>query len=876
MCRTQLQQHLYWLLPFLDTKTIIERDGRLQFEVYRKPTHTDQYLAFDSHHPLEHKLAVIKTLFHRADNIITSDTAKTDEHRHLRGALGKCGYQRWTFNKAFKPSDQSKKTPKCTPLTNRNKANITIPYVQEVSEKLRRIFQNFNIATNFKPQSTLRQRLVHPKDRPRKGSKADVIYRLKCEEPNCNNTYIGETSRSLNERYKEHCANRYSSAIFHHLKHNQGHSFNLESTDILDREPRWFERITKEEAKVVHVRGKKEELLPAVVTPTHFIFRHRKGSWVWSVIVKLFGRTFPRKGLFAMFRSPWTSYGVNLKIFIVSNTKGIIKTLQDAVKDLCGEQTFSLLDSRACVLMSDQTYCLHAAVENGTLRIYNPKPPKGIPYEDTLDEMSYPHTFELTIQRSSDGSDVILDLHLRGKGSDDDVCQMTKFIGHYKRDNTTEESVSTQSMPTELVESVRQNLAVTGITGNSERMDVLPANTYQLQAGSIAGGSGRKPVVLLINDGYGNSHGRVFTIHRQMASFLVSKGAVVHSIVLGATQGDQDTAAADGVQLIPPKTFDGDKRKPSLDWMTWDHLIRYPNLPSDVRFIVGHVNITSRAAREIKEQRLPNAKLVQITHEIPELTSHYQGDEKVKRIGEESDSILDDLQHADVIFSVGPLAYDYYQTKQLKCQHYEFLPKPSDMFSEMQVKYVHTKTKTVLSMGTIIGAESLRGYDIAAKAMHIVIDHLPNTKWRACGVSAEDFPESKKIIQANIHFTPLKYDTQEELSREIQQAHVVLMPSRAEPFGLVGLEVIAAGVPVLVSHKSGLAWFLNKNSDLDRPIVEIKDNDDEAAQTLAKRIIKILENGSKEFEAAQRLKHQLLALKPWEASHKKFLETFGL
>ncbi|CAH1268586.1 KLHL9 [Branchiostoma lanceolatum] len=189
------------MLPFLDTKTIIEKDGRLQFEVYRKPTHTDQYLAFDSHHPLEHKLAVIKTLFHRADNIITSDTAKTDEHRHLRGALGKCGYQRWTFNKALKPSDQSKKTPKCTPLTNRNKANITIPYVQGVSEKLRRIFQNFNIATNFKPQSTLRQRLVHPKDRPRKVTKADVIYRLRCEELNCNNTYIGETSRSLNERY---------------------------------------------------------------------------------------------------------------------------------------------------------------------------------------------------------------------------------------------------------------------------------------------------------------------------------------------------------------------------------------------------------------------------------------------------------------------------------------------------------------------------------------------------------------------------------------------------------------------------------------------------------------------------------------------------
>ncbi|KAI8493248.1 hypothetical protein Bbelb_292520 [Branchiostoma belcheri] len=215
------------MLPFLDTNTIVEEDDNLRFEVYRKPTHTDQYLAFDSHHPLEHKLAVIKTLFHRADNISLQTKPKRTNID--------------TF--------ESKKTQKCKPLTNKNKANITIPYVQGVSEKLRRIFQNFNIATNFKPHSTLRQRLVHPKDRPHKGTKVNVIYRLKCEEPNCNNTYIGETSRPLKVKYKEHCrpsANGYSSAIFHHLQHNQGHSFKLESTDILDRETRWWEQGVKE------------------------------------------------------------------------------------------------------------------------------------------------------------------------------------------------------------------------------------------------------------------------------------------------------------------------------------------------------------------------------------------------------------------------------------------------------------------------------------------------------------------------------------------------------------------------------------------------------------------------------------------------------
>ncbi|XP_078586425.1 galactosylceramide sulfotransferase-like [Branchiostoma floridae x Branchiostoma japonicum] len=110
----------------------------------------------------------------------------------------KCGYRQWSFNKALKPSHESKKPSISKPLDKKKKTvNATIPYIQGVSEKLRRILQNFNIATNFKPHSTLRQKLVHPKDRVQKGTKSDVIYRLKCEGPQCNDTYIGETSQPL-------------------------------------------------------------------------------------------------------------------------------------------------------------------------------------------------------------------------------------------------------------------------------------------------------------------------------------------------------------------------------------------------------------------------------------------------------------------------------------------------------------------------------------------------------------------------------------------------------------------------------------------------------------------------------------------------------
>ena len=56
-------------IPFLDTIVKPEADGTLSITVYRKPTHTDQYLQWDSHHHLSAKFSVIQTLSHRATTV---------------------------------------------------------------------------------------------------------------------------------------------------------------------------------------------------------------------------------------------------------------------------------------------------------------------------------------------------------------------------------------------------------------------------------------------------------------------------------------------------------------------------------------------------------------------------------------------------------------------------------------------------------------------------------------------------------------------------------------------------------------------------------------------------------------------------------------
>ncbi|XP_072019492.1 uncharacterized protein [Amphiura filiformis] len=84
-------------LAFLDTHTVIKEDRSLKIKIYRKPTHTDQYLNFQSNHPVQHKPGVIQTLYHRADCIVTNPVDKEEEKSHINAALENCGYPNWAL-----------------------------------------------------------------------------------------------------------------------------------------------------------------------------------------------------------------------------------------------------------------------------------------------------------------------------------------------------------------------------------------------------------------------------------------------------------------------------------------------------------------------------------------------------------------------------------------------------------------------------------------------------------------------------------------------------------------------------------------------------------------------------------------------------------
>ena len=157
-------------LAFLDTWSVINDDGSIKTKVYRKETHMDQNLNFNSDHPLEHKTVVVKT------------NANVEEKSHVKQALNMNGYPYWLINSI--PSTQTFLESTTSVLTNDTsddgqetvrdrttkqftckKSPVVLFYIKGVSEQIRRVFKQYDILAYFKTENTLRQLSARPKDK---------------------------------------------------------------------------------------------------------------------------------------------------------------------------------------------------------------------------------------------------------------------------------------------------------------------------------------------------------------------------------------------------------------------------------------------------------------------------------------------------------------------------------------------------------------------------------------------------------------------------------------------------------------------------------------------------------------------------------------
>ena len=136
-------------LPFLDTLTK-PTPNSIEPTVYRKPTHTERYLDYNSNHPIS-----AKSVIHRAKQGCSSPEFLTKEMDPLHKVLQDNHYPTQFFQQG-KPQQKTNKKP--NPSTGKfiEGARIIIPYSKGLTEQYRHTLAKYKIRVFFKGTSTIK------------------------------------------------------------------------------------------------------------------------------------------------------------------------------------------------------------------------------------------------------------------------------------------------------------------------------------------------------------------------------------------------------------------------------------------------------------------------------------------------------------------------------------------------------------------------------------------------------------------------------------------------------------------------------------------------------------------------------------------------
>ena len=191
---------------------------------------------------------VVESTYHRAQVICSSSELLQQEEKHLHQALTICNYPECTLNRA-KVRAKANKIRRQNNNTNNHVTSknqrpyMVVPYYKGLSESLKKICGKHGVQVYFKGGNTIKNLLVAPKDQDPILKKSGVIYRYRCGRVDCDEEYIGESSRTFGERFREH--QKAPSPIYDH-SNNIGHQVTIDNFSIVGREDQNLSRAIKE------------------------------------------------------------------------------------------------------------------------------------------------------------------------------------------------------------------------------------------------------------------------------------------------------------------------------------------------------------------------------------------------------------------------------------------------------------------------------------------------------------------------------------------------------------------------------------------------------------------------------------------------------
>ena len=123
------------------------------------------------------------------------------------------------------------------------KPYMVLSYVKELSESMKNICNKHGVQVHYKGGNIIQGLLMAPKDKDHITKKSGIIYRFKCNRVDCDDEYIGESSRTFGERFKEHLK---APSLIHDHQNITGHDTTIGTFSIVGREDQNLIRAIKE------------------------------------------------------------------------------------------------------------------------------------------------------------------------------------------------------------------------------------------------------------------------------------------------------------------------------------------------------------------------------------------------------------------------------------------------------------------------------------------------------------------------------------------------------------------------------------------------------------------------------------------------------
>ncbi|XP_067049311.1 uncharacterized protein [Acropora muricata] len=346
-------------------------------------------------------------------------------------------------------------------------------------------------------------------------------------------------------------------------------------------------------------------------------------------------------------------------------------------------------------------------------------------------------------------------------------------------------------------------------------IEIMPEEEVYEQADAVQNLQRQTLKITLLASEWQSLAGGLSTLNRELAINLSQIQNVSVSLLVpegACSDEDKKEAGSFGISIIEARKCVG------LDPLVW---LSHPPENHKIDVIVGHgVKLGSPVQLIKRHAQFQNCKWVHVVHTAPENLSKYKDYDSPNLRGEEKHwNEIDLCKSADLVVPVGPRIAKAYHSYLQECKKDEDFFELIPGLFEREFGDLPAKQKPKEEEDDFIVLLCGRGdkEDFELKGYNIAVEAFASRQLKGKHYSLL-FVGSPKGKQDKVRKRLLKYGiTDEQLavrkfvkSRERMkelfcEVDMVIMPSKEEGFGLVALEALSAGLPILIGSNSGFA-----------------------------------------------------------------------